>query len=582
MALFAVGLFSSSKEGEDLRPCYTADIAVTEDGYLLLANGGHNEVRMVDERGVAVIGWKTSAPATGVVTRGKKAYFTASYDKGYLYGVTLEGDKSSLDFVSEADMGACAPVVSHDGEKIYVCNRYKSTLSEHNAQTGEKLREVKLLREPCDAVLSKDGKYLYVCNFLPAQRADIDYVAADVSVVDCEQMQRVKDIKLSNGSNALRGIALSKDGKYIFVAHNLGRYQVPTSQLQQGWMNTNAISVISTESQTLIGSISMDEPDRGAGGTWDVECSGDYLVVSHSGTHEVSVVEYGPMIEKLLGYGDYSKLDYDLYFMQSIRKRIPLYGNGPRKMVLSEGKAYVPTYFSDTLNVVNLADQSVEFLAYNPTRVESMADKGERAFNDAALCYQNWQSCNGCHPGNGRTDGMNWDLMNDGIGNPKNCKSMLLSFDTPRCMISGIREHAGLAVRAGYKFIQFCDVDESVAECVDQYIKSLKPLPSPYLVDGKLSEKALAGRKLYEKHGCADCHSGVHYTDMQMHRIGEDVEFDEGWDTPTLVEVWRTAPYLFDGRAATMEEVFTTYKHGIKGKLSAKEAEALAEYVNSL
>ena len=582
MALFAVGLFSSSKEGDDCRPFYTADIAVAEDGSLLMANAGRNEVRMVDSSGVAIIGWKTSAPATGVVVHGKKAYFTASYDKGYLYGVTLDGDKSTIDFVAETDMGACSPVVSHDGEKIYVCNRYKSTLSQHDAQTGEKLGEVKLQREPCDAVLTKDGKYLYVCNFLPAQRADVDYVAADVSVVDCEQMQLVKDIKLSNGSNALRGIAISEDGKYIFVAHNLGRYQVPTSQLQQGWMNTNAMSVISAENQNLIGSISMDEPDRGAGGTWDVECSGEYLVVSHSGTHEVSIVEYGAMIEKLLGYGDYSKLDYDLYFMQGIRKRIPLYGNGPRKMVVVDGKAYVPTYFSDTLNIVNLTDQSVEYMAYNPTRQESAVDKGERAFNDASLCYQNWQSCNGCHPGNGRTDGMNWDLMNDGIGNPKNCKSMLLSFDTPRCMISGIREHAGLAVRAGYKFIQFCDVDESVAVCVDQYIKSLKPLPSPYLVDGKLSEKAVAGRKLYEKHGCADCHSGVNYTDMQMHRIGEDVEFDEGWDTPTLREVWRTAPYLFDGRAATMEEVFAVYKHGIKGKISAKEAEALAEYVNSL
>lgn len=582
LAIFAIGLLSSSLKSEGSLPHYTSDVAVTSEGYLLLANGGINEVRMIDGRGVAQIGWKTEAPVTGVTVHGDKAYFTASYDKGYLYGVELAGDKSSFVFKAEASMGACSPVVSQDGAKIYVCNRYKSTLSEHDALTGEKLREVELLREPCDAVLSKDGRYLYVCNFLPKQRADVDYVAADVSVVDCDKMQRVRNIKLSNGSNALRGITRSEDGRYVFVAHNLGRFQVPTSQLQQGWMNTNAVSVIDTENQCLIGSMSLDEPDRGAGGIWDVECNGKYLVVSHSGTHEVSVIDYAAMVEKLKAYKDYSKLDYDLYFMQGIRKRVPLYGNGPRKMALSGDKVYVPTYFSDTLNVVDLSAQSVEFLACNPHRRESAIDRGERAFNDAALCYQNWQSCNGCHPGNGRTDGMNWDLMNDGIGNPKNCKSMLLSFETPRCMISGIREHAGLAVRAGYKFIQFCDVEESVAECVDRYIKSLKPLPSPYLVDGKLSEKALAGRKVYEKHGCADCHSGIHYTDMQMHRIGDDVEFDEGWDTPTLKEVWRTAPYLFDGRAATMEEVFTVHKHGIKGKISAKDAEALAEYVYSL
>ena len=69
---------------------------------------------------------------------------------------------------------------------------------------------------------------------------------------------------------------------------------------------------------------------------------------------------------------------------------------------------------------------------------------------------------------------------------------------------------------------------------------------------------------------------------MKMHRIGDDIEFEDGWDTPTLVEVWRTAPYLFDGRAATMEEVFYVFRHGIDGKITRKEAEALAEYVNSL
>ena len=67
-----------------------------------------------------------------------------------------------------------------------------------------------------------------------------------------------------------------------------------------------------------------------------------------------------------------------------------------------------------------------------------------------------------------------------------------------------------------------------------------------------------------------------------MHRIGEDVEFEQGWDTPTLREVWRTAPYLFDGRAATMKEVFEVYKHGIDKKISSKEADELAEYVLSL
>ena len=150
-------------------------------------------------------------------------------------------------------------------------------------------------------------------------------------------------------------------------------------------------------------------------------------------------------------------------------------------------------------------------------------------------------------------------------------------------MISGIRADAEAAVRAGYKLIQFTYLPEDFACCVDEYLKSLKPVPSPYLENGELSEKAERGRKVFEKMDCDKCHSGPYYTDMSMHRIGEDVEFEKGWDTPTLIEVWRTAPYLFDGRATTIEEMLEVHKHGLeKKKISKKELEELAEYVKSL
>ena len=575
-----VVLLTSAEVHHNVKPMYTADVAVAANGDVLLANKGTSELTLMAADGKVKNSWELREPATGVAVAEGVAYVTSSYAEGTLTAIDLSNNQ--VKFEAKTGMGACAPLVGHGGKVVYVCNRYKASVSEVDATSGEVLREVAVLREPSAITITPSGKYLFVNNYLPAQRADVDYVSADVSVIDIEKFEKIKDIKLSNGSNALRGIACSPDGNYIFVSHNLGRFQVPTSQLQQGWMNTNAVSVIDVASLSLIGSVSMDEPDRGAGGIWDIACDGKYLIAAHSGTHEVSIVDYEAMMTKLLAYGDYSKIDYDLYFLRNIRTRLPLKGNGPRNMALKDGKLYVPTYFSDTLNVVDVASQNVDFVAYNPHRTESPADAGERAFNDAVLCFQNWQSCNGCHPGDGRTDGMNWDLMNDGMGNPKNCKSMLYSFETPKCMISGIRDHAGLAVRAGYKFIQFCDIPEDLALNVDEYIKSLKPLPSPYLVNGELSVKAKEGRKVYEKYGCADCHSGPYYTDMQMHVIGKDVEFEQGWDTPTLVEVWRTAPYLFDGRAATLEEVFTQHKHGINGKISRKDAEALTEYVNSL
>ncbi len=525
--------------------------------------------------------WELDEIPTGVVADEDRIYATvAGEHKNGVYFLSAS-DPSKKEFIATAS-GACAPLVNNGNGKLYVCNQFAGTVSELDKNGSVVLRTVKVLREPKSVVLDKEGKHLFVTNFLPMQRADVDTVAACVSVIDVENFSKIKDIQLANGSNALRGMSLSPDGRYLLITHNLGRFQVPTSQLQQGWMNTSAISIVNLSTLNFEGAVLLDEPERGAAGIWDVKCTDDKIVISHSGTHEVSVIDYPAFIRKFEAYPQKDALAYDLRFLYGLRKRVALEGNGPRCMMLKDGMAVVPTYFSDTLNIVDLNTTDVQAVAMVKNRVESRVQRGEKYFNDAAHCFQNWQSCNGCHPGDARMDAMNWDLMNDGIGNSKNCKSLLFSHVTPPCMISGIRASAELAVRAGYKLIQFTDLPEEFAECVDEYLISLKPVPSPYLVNGGLSEKAKRGRKVFEKFNCDECHSGPYYTDMQLHRIGDDIEFEQGWDTPTLCEVWRTAPYLFDGRATTMEEVFTVHKHGIEKKISAKEAEELAEYVNSL
>jgi cytochrome c peroxidase len=151
-------------------------------------------------------------------------------------------------------------------------------------------------------------------------------------------------------------------------------------------------------------------------------------------------------------------------------------------------------------------------------------------------------------------------------------------------MITGIRPTAEIAVRAGFTHIQFTQIEEEHASAVDKYLSSLKAIPSPYLIEGKLSKKAQKGKIIFEQVGCAHCHSGNWFTDLKMHDIGALGEFDRQntWDTPTLIEVWRTGPYLHDGRSATMKEVFSKEKHGLKNELSAAEIEQLTEYVLSL
>ena len=563
------------------RPFFTTAMVLTDKGQLLLSQKGLNRVDLFSADGSKLVrSYPMDNEPTGLTVDGNKAYVTTFKSAGKLQVLLLESGR--IESSIPVGSGACYPMLSADKKYVYVCNQFSNTVSEIDLASRKVVRTTRVLREPKGAVFSKDGKYMFVTNFLPAQRADVDVVAACVSVIEMKSFKKVRDIQIANGSNAVNGICITPDGKYVYVSHNLGRFAVPTSQLQQGWMNTSAFSVIDVAKQTYLGSVLVDEPEKGAAGVWSIACNEARLFITHSGTHEVSVIDHPAMRKKFEAYANKENLSYDLHFLYGLRKRIQLEGNGPRLLLLKGNTLLIPTYFADILNVVDLDNLGVKAVDMNPGREETKENSGEKYFNDATNCFQGWQSCTGCHPGEGRADGMNWDLMNDGVGNSKNCKSMLYSHVTAPSMISGIRETAEWAVRAGFKFIQFFEVKEEHAVCVDAYLKALRPVPSPLLVNGELSEKAKEGRKVFDKLQCGECHSGPYYTDQKMHRIGENIEFEKGWDTPTLIEVWRTAPYLFNGRAATMQEVFEVQKHGIDKKVSKKEIEALTEYVNSL
>ena len=70
---------------------------------------------------------------------------------------------------------------------------------------------------------------------------------------------------------------------------------------------------------------------------------------------------------------------------------------------------------------------------------------------------------------------MNWDLLNDGMGNPKNVKSLLLCFQTPPVMSLGVRSDASVAIRAGIRHILFTTPREDVASAMRAAVAALAP-----------------------------------------------------------------------------------------------------------
>ena len=530
---------------------------------------------------------------------GTVLFVTGGVSEGQVHCVSLETGKITGSItVGHTPLG---PVTSPDGRTLYACNRFTNDISIVDVTKGTELTRIAVTREPVAAAIAPDGKSLLVANHLPTGSADRDYVSAVVSVIDTAAGKVVTAIALPNGSTGLRGICVSPDGKYAYVTHILARYQLPTTQLERGWMNTNAMSIIDVAARKLVNTVLLDDVDLGAANPWGVVCTSDgkHICVAHAGTHELSIIDQESLHQKLAKVAKGQRVSEvsaraedvpnDLSFLVALRRRVRLGGTGPHGVACVGGQAYVAEYFSDSLGVVDVTPRSYARPLSIPLGQEtemSTVRRGELFFNDARLCFQQWQSCASCHP-DARADALNWDLLNDGMGNPKQTKSLLLSHKTPPVMVSGVRDKAETAVRAGIRYIQFAVVPDERPAGIDAYLASLKPVPSPFLAKGQLSPRAERGRKLFSRAGCAACHTPPLLTNLKQFNvgIGSGLDQDRAFDTPTLVEVWRTAPYLYDGRSGTMADVLTKHnpgdRHGVTSSLKPDEITNLAEFILS-
>jgi DNA-binding beta-propeller fold protein YncE len=569
---------ASPPDQEYLSP---AALAVTADGNTLFAAcATADKIAVYDFRGARIARWiKVPASPTGLVLSkaGSRLYVTCGAATGMV--CVVEVQRGEILARWPAGHTPLSPVLSVDEKTLFVCNRFENDISFFELAGNSEVRRVRVSREPVAAAATPDGRYLLVANHLYDREGDDPGVAASISVIDIPAGRLAKRIKLARGSNSLRGIAVSPDGRYAAATHLLARYYLPTFSVESGRMNGNVLSLLDLTRLEVFKYVILDEADRGAANPWAVAWAPDgmNLVVTHAGTHEVSVVEAPVRPQKSV----------------RVRQRIPLQGNGPRALAMAGARVLVANYFSDDLSVIDLSrpDPRAETVALAPARESSPVRRGERLFNDATLCQGAWQSCASCHDSDARTDGLGWDLLNDGINNPKNAKSLVWSHQTAPVMWMGVRENAETAVRAGLRYILFTQQPEAVPAAMDAYLRSLHPAPSPRLVGGRLSAAAERGKQTFfdAEVGCARCHPPPLFTDCKTHDVGTLGRYDQPqdrFDTPALVELWRTSPYLHDGAAANLREVLIQSnradRHGKTSHLSPAQVDDLVEYLASL
>jgi YVTN family beta-propeller protein len=591
-----------------------AALAGSQDGkHLFVACATANQVAVFDteqERITARLAVPDSPTGLALSKDGSRLYVTCAAPLSTV--CVIDTIQQRISARLPVGHTATAPVLSPDGQMLYVCNRFDDDISVIDLNAGCTVQRVPVEREPVAAAITPDGHCLVVANHLHSGPANSVDAMAGVSMIDTQTRRVTKTVALTLGSSLLRGVAISPDGRFAAVTHLRSMFWLTTSGIDLGRMNCNALTVLNLNRARVLGTLLLDQTARGAANPWAVLWTpdGKTIAVSHAGSHEVSIIDapveadsWSFLSLQLGAYAGFGgRVPEPPRHPVRVRDRVALPGNGPRAMALVGTQLYVANYFSDDLCRIDLATKAptAELLPLGPTREPDIVRKGEMLFNDGRLCAQSWQSCASCHDPDGRTDALNWDLLNDGVGNPKNTKSLVWAHHTAPAMALGVRTNAETAVRAGIHHILFSEQPEDVPLAMDAYLASLQPVASPRLVHSRLSAAAARGEQLFmsAKTGCADCHPPPLFTDLAGHDVGTAAVYESMWgnrgsdkptdrfDTPTLVELWRTAPYLHDGSAKTVRDVLSTHNHGDRhgrtSHLSEREIDDLIEYLLSL
>jgi YVTN family beta-propeller protein len=495
----------------------------------------------------------------------------------------------------QAPRGVAVPP---DGTRAFVVCRDERTLRRIDLDT-RKSQSLALPGWPERVILHRDADYLYLLA-LSSRPGE-----ALVSLIRPDPVPRVLTVSALPGVGNARGLA-SKQGSasFVLLAHQRPRTSVPTTQVTQGWVFTNAVSTFSPWGiDTPPGKSApvkvLDDPAASYADPSDVVLSADlrHALVACAGadtvlalrTDRAVVANYSRELAFGLEEGDLPHIREDLSASRLyVSARLATQAN-PRRLALSGdgGTLVVSNYLGDSLTVIEARRLRVRRHIPLGGPPPDAARRGEVLFNAGRLTFQGQFSCASCHPG-GAADGLNWDLTRDGVGNFMNTRSLL-----------GVRETAPygwhgssptLADRATGTLRHLHRHEPQGSEVADlaAYLRTLKP-PRPLPQKEADRPAAARGRALFEgKGGCVRCHAGATLQDGRVHDVGtrSPQDFQDRFDTPSLRGVSRTAPYLHDGRAATLEEIFTRYnprhRHGAAHRLTAAELRDVIAYLNSL
>jgi len=601
---------ASAEGGEDYAS--PIEVLLSPDGtrlYVLCQQSG--QVRVLDTASHAVI----RNIAVGRVPRGfslspdgRRLFVTNSWDD------TLSViDTGTLNVEATWPVGAEPSSVAEDraSKRLYVANRISNDVAVLDARTGVEEKRLPAGRGVSYLAMSASGDRLYATHIYPnpsPQRTGFENRTApesEITVIDTESVTVAGRLPLHEIAGVFH-VALSGDGRLGVAAELHPKNLVPLAHLEHGGAFADTITLFGADvgGATPI-EVPLDEMERYASQPFGVAIAPDKsrIYVTSGGSEIVTVVD----VPRLLNFihthpGPYTQ---DLSAAANyVVTRIPV-GHNPRGLTLTRDgrQLFVANRLEDTVSVIDTRTGRVAgTIDLAGPKTVSALRRGEQTFYTARYSFQGQIGCSSCHI-DSTFDGLTWDLEPDGFGRDIVDNRLIEDVkDTEPYKWNGGNPNipTECGPRTEKYFWRSENYDNATLTALAFYIRNLPPRPNRFrLPNGELTPAQARGKALFERaedktgkpvaefNRCSHCHSGPKGTDQKSFDVGTHKATDNvgPFDTPQLTNVALTAPYLHDGSARTLEEIWTIYNkndlHGRTNDLNQDDLHDLIEYLKT-
>ncbi len=601
---------------------------------ILVVDEDHGAVARFDVAGGTVVSTEVGVQPERIARAGKLVFVTLR-GEGAL--AVLDDDGVSLRLREVVDVGAepVGVVAREDGTRLYVALSQENAVVELDGESFAELQRWSVGGQPSWLALHPSGRSVFVASAMGGLLTRIDVTSPTPQAVALPKPTGAGTEGTDRLSARLTGdLWISSDGETLAVpglfVDNLTPADDPdsgTAVVSSGYASSNAIVTSRFNPAVVVvplddlGGVAGDaramflagESPIKAGGeivrsyptSVTIAPRGDVAVVTMESSATAVVVSLVPLDNGADGSGDtgFTDIGPTNEGFSMVSAVFTSMSAGPHGAVfLDDDVAFVDNFLDRSLREIDvgsareainvgLASPSGDFSASMEggavfagitDRLSDEQEAGRLLFYSAVSSKMAADgagvSCSTCHF-DGRNDGLTWSFVDAQLQTPS--LAAAIAETAPYTWTSGVDTLAAEALVTSQGRMGGTSLTTADAKGIAAFITGL---PAVRVATAGLDPAALArGQALFESSavGCADCHPAPLYTDNQNH----DIYGLLGVNTPSLVGISASSPYLHDGAAGTLRDVLRSAADGAMGstgELTAAEVDDLESFLLSL